>query len=186
MAHKRRTVLINKPFQLRFSLYVCSWLFALSAAYPIIIYSLYEKLIDYASKDPNGPPIADLQAGREGMIWTLILIQLAFLAITFLISIFVSHRIAGPVYKLGQFIEAIGRGKSDLHLRFRKHDHFHEAAEQFNDMAHGIRLQLSDNAATGRQAAALIERALSHVDPVGRVELEQAKALLQKLETRQP
>jgi hypothetical protein len=49
MPVRRARFLINQKFQLRFSFYVCSWIFALSLAYPLIIYNLFEFFIKYAT-----------------------------------------------------------------------------------------------------------------------------------------
>src|ERR1700722_9789421 len=96
--YHRRVFLINKKFQLRFAFYVCSWLVALSLAYPLIISGLFDYLIRYLALDPMGPAIGSLEQTREDLIWLLIMMQVVLLSLTFLISIFMSRKIAGPLY----------------------------------------------------------------------------------------
>src|SRR6185437_15171362 len=124
--YRRSIFLIDRPFQLRFSLYVCSWLFALSFVYPIIIYNLFDFLTRYLQLDPNGPGIASIQTTRKEVLFLLIFFQLIFLVITFMISVFVSHRIAGPLYKLKNFFKQNTSGKLSPELSFRKSDHFQD------------------------------------------------------------
>ena len=62
------------------------------------------------------------------------ILQLLFLAITFLLSIFLSHRIAGPLYKLRRGIEDVSKGNFDQRMTFRKNDHFIELQDAFNEM----------------------------------------------------
>lgn len=148
--YKRRTYLINKKFQLRFSFYVCSWLFGLSLVYPFIIYGVFDMFMRYAALDPMGPPVESLKEIRSDLIWMLVGLQALFLVITFVISIFVSHRIAGPLFKLRKSFHEAENGNLDQQIVFRKYDYFPELAESFNRMLSGIR---SDGKATGKTQA---------------------------------
>jgi methyl-accepting chemotaxis protein len=175
MAQYRRSIfLINKKFQIRFALYVCSWLAALSFVYPLIVTSLFSYFIRYASADPNGPPVQVLLETRQQVFALLILLQATFLIVTFLISIFMSHRIAGPIFKLTKFFEAAKNGNIQDELYFREKDHFKDVAVQYNEMMRGIR---------ARQEAAVreIEQALPSVSTDARASLEKALSALRPL-----
>lgn len=139
--HRRSLFLINRPFQLRFALYVCSWLFALSVVYPLIIYSLFDFFTRYLARDPNGPLVSNVVSMRQEVILLLVFFQIVFLVITFMISIFVSHRIAGPLYKLKNFFRQNTDGKLSPELRFRKGDHFTDIAEEYNEMLGNLRTE---------------------------------------------
>lgn len=140
--HRRSIFLINRPFQLKFAFFVCSWLFALSLAYPVIIYNLFDLFFRYLSRDPNGPGLAALQTFRQEIVLLLVAFQIFFLIITFMISIFVSHRIAGPLYKLKNFFKQNGAGKLSPELHFRKNDHFQDVAQEYNLMLAKLRAEL--------------------------------------------
>ena len=134
MKYKRSNILINRKFQFKFAFFVCTWIFVLSMVYPIIIYNLFEFFLRYV---PNTSPemmmrIRDVQSQ---VIFLLALLQLVFIAVTFLISIFLSHRIAGPLYKLRKSMEEISRGNFEMRITFRKNDHFGELQDTFNEMA---------------------------------------------------
>ena len=62
-------------------------------------------------------------------------LQLFLLAVTFLISIFLSHRIAGPVYRMRKVFEAARSGPLPQSVKFRKDDHFNELAQEYNLLA---------------------------------------------------
>ena len=134
MAYKRSILLINKPFQLRFSFYVCSWLFALSLIYPWIIQAVFSSFLEYVKLDPRGPELARLKSLQGEMSSALIFLQVGFLMVTFLVSIFLSHRIAGPLFKLRKFFAAAKAGNYTQRIQFRKADHFQELAESYNEM----------------------------------------------------
>lgn len=143
-AYRRSVFLINKRFQLRFSFYVCSWLFALSLIYPLIIYNLFDFFLQSATVDPHGPELAKINDIRGEMIRMLALLQVLFLSVTFMVSIFVSHRIAGPLYKLQQFFKAATQGDLKSSLSFRKADHFQELALSYNEMMDEVRHKFSE------------------------------------------
>jgi len=186
MPYRRSIFLINKRFQLRFSLYVCSWLFALSLIYPLIIHNLFELFVRHAALDPTGPALSQLEQTRTNVFWLLVFLQLMFLGITFLISIFMSHRIAGPLYKLHKFFADAEKGNLNQDLYFRKNDHFQDLAEDYNRMISGIRVILAKNVSSSSAAVARIERALPHVDEQGRKELEEALTALREINERTP
>jgi sensor histidine kinase YesM len=173
--YRRNIFLIDKPFQIRFAIYVCSWLIALSFVYPLIVYSMFDYFIRYASHDPNGPPVQVLHDLRYQVMMLLIALQLLFLFISFLISIFMSHRIAGPLYKLKLFLAKLREGDLKEELHFREKDHFRELAGDYNEAIKSIRSRMD-------AAAAEIERALPDASPPSREALQKALTGLRGLQ----
>lgn len=134
--YKRTQFLVNRKFQLKFAFYVCSWIFALSMVYPIIIYNLFEYFLTAIGPDASKISISleKVKALENQVLVLLGVLQLLFLGITFILSIFLSHRIAGPLFKLRRAIEETGKGNFDQRISFRKTDHFMELQDAFNDM----------------------------------------------------
>src|SRR4051812_1908446 len=179
-AYKRSVFLVNKGFQIRFCLYVCSWLLALSAVYPIVVYNLFGYLIRYVSLDPFGPPLEGILKTRTEVLWLLVIFQVVFALATFLISIFISHRIAGPLYKLGRFLDTAGSGNLKEKLTFRKTDHFQDLAIRYNEMVDGLRVVLGKNQDRISSAAKQVETAMKGSSGEARKELEGALASLRE------
>lgn len=175
--YRRSIFLINRPFQLRFAFYVCSWLFALSLVYPLIIYNLFDFFSRYLTRDPNGPSVAAIQSLRKEIVLLLVFFQVVFLLITFLISIFVSHRIAGPLYKLKNFFRQNGGGKLSPDLYFRKNDHFMDIAEEYNVMLSRLRAELRG----AREAISMTANELDGMSAGGTPKPEQLKKLISTL-----
>jgi sensor histidine kinase YesM len=178
MHSPRRIYLLNKGFQLRFAFYVCSWLIALSLAYPLIISNLFDYLIQYLALDPLGPALATLEKTREDLLWLLILMQAVMLTITFLISIFMSHKIAGPLYKLRRYFQEVRAGKLDQKLSFRKNDYFQELVPDYNSMMETIRHRIDVRSQGIESAISHIEKALDSSGPENKRELEAALHVL--------
>ena len=57
-------------------------------------------------------------------------IQLVFITMVFIMFIFLTHKIAGPMHKLKNHLLGIRQGKPISPLTFRNGDHFHDVAEE--------------------------------------------------------
>ena len=62
--------------------------------------------------------------------FTVGLTEIVCLVIVFLISLRSSHRIAGPLYVIGQNLKRIGEGDLAIKTRLRKTDHFQDLGAQ--------------------------------------------------------
>lgn len=175
--HRRRIFLINKKFQLRFALYVCAWLVAASFVYPVLLNNVANFFISIvAAKVPNAD-IAGLNSIRDQLFLLLIGSESALLALTFLVTLFIGHRIAGPIYKLGLYLDRVRQGDLTTPLHFRKFDHFKEVSDQYNEMLKNLRERVSE-------ASTHIQRAMEHVDGDGRAALQAALKALPKTEAQ--
>jgi sensor histidine kinase YesM len=173
MFHRRSIFLINKGFQLRFAFYVCSWLIALCLAYPLLIFNLFDYFMRYLVLDPLGPAVATLEKTRVELLWLLALMQIVILSLTFLISIFMSHRIAGPLYKLRQFLAKAKDGDLSQVLSFRKGDYFQELAKDYNELVESFRLKLEEKTDQISAPIPKLEKALAQANPEIRADLEE-------------
>lgn len=127
---KRSIVLINPKFQIKFSLIVVSIVFLSSLIYPFTIYDLFNSFIQ---NTPNSITQQQLEESRKNLIVWLVVYQVAFCAIIFIVSIFISHKIAGPIYKLSTFLKKLSDGVNPGRLYFRKGDHFLDVADDYNE-----------------------------------------------------
>lgn len=53
---------------------------------------------------------------------------------TFLMGVYVSHRVAGPIYNFIRVIKRASQGDSSVRLNLRDDDEFHDVAMSFNDL----------------------------------------------------
>lgn len=169
--YQRKILLINKPFQWRMALFVCSWVVALSFIYPLLVYNLFDFFIRYAEMDPNGPNLTVLKNARVDFLVLLGILQGTFLLLTLLVSLFLAHRIAGPLHKLKILFSKVRGGDLSDDLRLRKYDHFKDVALEYNLMLESLRQRTS-------AAASYIEAAKEHSNEEAKKKLDYAlKAL---------
>jgi methyl-accepting chemotaxis protein len=182
MAIYRRTqILINKRFQIRFALYVCGWIAAICFIYPLITQNLFDYFIRYAANDPMGPELVGLIKTKRDILNLIILTEVAFLLMTFLVCIYMSHRIAGPLYKLGRALRSVGDGSWRGPLGFRNKDWFNELADDFNRMQNGVHSRNQKETDIVKEVIARIESANQAASPEVRKELDRALTSLRGL-----
>ncbi len=66
------------------------------------------------------------------------MVPIIFILLT-IIVIFISHRIAGPLHRLKQYMKKLGDGDFALRLRFRTYDEIHDVADSFNEMVENLK-----------------------------------------------
>jgi len=144
----------------------------MSFFYPSII----ETVFDFLFKQINSlAPVESLDKFRElrkNLLYWIYVIQFTFLGMVTLIAFFLSHRIAGPVYKLQISLEA-AKTKALSRVFFRTHDHFKEVAETFNEL-----MKAQDLRAEKAQAH-LTEALAKTQDPVIKEALEKANQVME-------
>ena len=130
MAAYRRTIyLVNPRFQVKFSFFVSSLVFTCSLVYPLVIYETYDQLMEQAK---NTELVHYLGSSRGDILQMLILFQVIFVILVFIICIFQSHKIAGPLHRLRQYLARVREGQVREKITFRKGDNFQELAEELN------------------------------------------------------
>lgn len=123
--YKRSTFLINPGFQLSFSLIVCLIIFISSLIYPLILVDFLTEIMQ------RFPSLQDnMKLARNDLISFLAVIQLMYISMVFIMFIFLTHKIAGPMHKLKNHLANIRQGNPITPLSFRNGDHFHDVAEE--------------------------------------------------------
>ncbi|MHC4471243.1 MAG: hypothetical protein ACYTDY_01760 [Planctomycetota bacterium] len=151
-ADRRKTVVVDGRLQLGLSLRILLCL----ACYLLLFcgFALLQPFLFLLSDRASGG--AALAASRE--IEAFYSIMLGPLLLTFacmaLHCILLSHRIAGPAYRLERTCEAIEKGNLDVYVTLRQGDHLRRLADGTNRMISSLR---RDVAALKRETRALVE-----------------------------
>lgn len=81
----------------------------------------------------------------SSLIFTLLLQAVLFSAVIIFLTLFISHKIAGPIYRLEKSLDAIKNG--DLvadEIRLRSNDQIQNLAKSFNKMSSSVRLKVKE------------------------------------------
>lgn len=132
---RRRNFYVKKSFQSSFA-----WRFTALIALEALLVTL---LFFYVSRGTLTTAYLgnELRIERTAVFFfTTFLIISAIAAVTMtligtLVFVILSHRIAGPVYRLQRSLEEIRRGNLTLHVRLRRKDEFGELAADVNRLS---------------------------------------------------
>ncbi len=93
--------------------------------------------------------------GNEILLWKM-LVAIVFICF---VSIFVSHKIAGPVFRFEESARTIANGDFSLRIRLRKGDELHDLADAFNRMTESLESIVKENNAVLGRMTTLLEKA---------------------------
>ena len=135
----RRIVYIHKTFQRNFIMKFC--LIALAS---MLLASL---LLYFFSKDTMTATYRyhHLAIQRTGevllpaLIITNLIVLLGLIAATVLVTLYVSHKIGGPLYRLNKRLESIAQGDLTMQIRLRHHDQLTDFASAINTMTEALK-----------------------------------------------
>lgn len=139
MRKRRRIRIVNMEFQLNFILKFCA---------VIILAALTIAAIVYTLSIPSATTVFEnsrltLKRTADFILPILILSSLVAIIIaglvTVIITLFISHRIAGPLYRLEEDIAEVNRGNLSVKIQVRKKDELQNLAKSLNQMLKIIR-----------------------------------------------
>lgn len=138
MSNLRRHLIINPVFQVRFALLFTLAVIVFSSVFPIFVYTMFGTMENHSFFAKNPTAVQALREARYDLSIFLGLTAVVTGGTAFILALFHSHRIAGPLYKLRMSMVAMQQGILDQHIRFRTHDNFPELADGFNAMTDSI------------------------------------------------
>ena len=133
----RKKILINKRFQLKYALIIVCILLAMVALFEWDFYYTMKTILPKAfAKDII----------KEDILFFHILLlvkSFIFMVLVVFISLFFSHRIAGPAYRIQKVLSTmIEEGDLTKQFQLREKDELKELADALNTMTSNLRLKL--------------------------------------------
>lgn len=108
----------------------------------------------------------------------LILLGVVNVIIVILISLFFSHQIAGPVYKLEKTLNQIIEGDVNARFSFRQSDRFDELAVLLNDMKDKYTEAVKNAKQVNQKSIKILDEAIAKKDTAALSELKEANMQL--------
>ncbi len=113
-------------------------MFVFNMAFPLFIMSMFDFSAKHNLIVNNPVALNALNNARQEFIVLMIILEVCFIMMTFVLALFHSHKIAGPLYKLRVSMQALKQGVLDRHISFRSKDNFPELADEFNEMSDAV------------------------------------------------
>ncbi len=132
----RKKFMVERGFQIRFMAVI---IIAMVLIALVTGMSMYTAVMQTLVNQFHGESLAAIQHAITAKLFVRSLLLIFAIAI---ISVFISHRIAGPIYKFERILEAMAAGQKVREITLRKHDEFYRLARAINEL---IRRQGSGN-----------------------------------------
>jgi methyl-accepting chemotaxis protein len=122
----KRTYLINKPLQIKYALIIGGVLIVMLVLVQIHTYLTIQSILPNLFSSVLGKQVRTIQ------FW-LAVNSLIYVAVVGILSVFLSHKIAGPIYRFETAIqEVLDSGDSTKRIALRKGDELHSLADRLN------------------------------------------------------
>jgi len=142
--YKRKIFIINKKYQFRYLFIIIStMLISMASVYFTVFYVIWNKVIDEFFFVPEASKkLADIFVQTS----QLLVIPVILLAVIFTFAgIILSHRVAGPIFRVECVARELAKGNLDIKIKFRKGDELQELADSLNGMITGIRSMVKED-----------------------------------------
>lgn len=137
---RRNTIFIKKGLQIRYMVLI---ILSVLCGLAIMTFELTATLSDLFDTYPVlVQPIYDEFIPIAASFFYKIAIYLLFVVV---ISAFLSHKMAGPVYRFEQVCKAIAQGDFSQRVHLRKGDQFMELQDDFNAMMDRVEAEINKN-----------------------------------------
>ena len=135
-----QSVLIHRPMQREFTFVMLAIMMTAATAVGIVIHKTLSTLTEDAPATISRTTLERMiyDANSQLVVTSILIIFLAVIA-TGLFGIFFLHRVAGPVYRMGQVLKRMGGGEIPNEVQLRRRDFFKETAEELNRVIHLLR-----------------------------------------------
>lgn len=142
--YKRRNYLIKKDFQLKFILKFCLLLFIGVVISTVLLFLFCQGTLTSSFQQSRlvieNTGLAILPSVVYTNLITLGLITLATITVT----LFVSHKIAGPMFRFQKELEDVGKGNLTRKVTFRSKDQIGDMAVSLNNMIGSLHEKVLD------------------------------------------
>ncbi len=136
---KRKIILINKAFQGRFILSVLATIILFGLCSAAIIYGLIDSDLHMQSQSAH----VNIANTWERLGFSILLgnIVAAIIAglMAVIVVLYISHKIAGPLYRFETLCKEVGDGNLDTITYLRANDQLQELAQSFSKMVDNLR-----------------------------------------------
>jgi signal transduction histidine kinase len=142
---KRTQYIIAKQFQLRFSILLSVVGVAVTAIIGFILYGVLAKTqsLLLGTNIVLSPEVIDfLQQQRSLFLYSLLGTFVGVTVVLLVMGIFVSHRLAGPIFAIGRKMNDLSQGNFNATLHLRKNDEFQDLKDKFNNLVKSLQNQV--------------------------------------------
>jgi len=141
---RRRKYLVNRQFQYRYMALLMLQMSAILASLGLLVFSHVQRTTEIAMNLPfvegisNAALLSDLSDNLHGFHLRSLMLLALISVILVVFGLMGSHRLAGPMIKLENFLNLLAAGDFSQRITFRRHDFLDEFADRINQTVESI------------------------------------------------
>jgi len=136
---RRRVYFIEKKFQIRFILKFCTLVITGSLLVGALMYFLSQRSATVVFENTRATVKSTADFLLPLLIQTIIVVSVIVAISTAILTFFISHKIAGPLYRLKKELNAVGFGQLAGPFSLRKDDQLQDVANSMSEMVKVLR-----------------------------------------------
>jgi hypothetical protein len=128
-SHHRRTYLVDRVFQLKYTLLLMGAGLLVALLFALWIYQAYRQVTVLVAIDPSLRP--ELQRAERHLLMTFLGIAVLMSAALGLVGVLLTHRVAGPIFVMGHYMSVLAEGRYPRMRTLRRNDELKAFFEVF-------------------------------------------------------
>jgi len=153
---RRRKYIIDKSYQYRFISVVLLSILLIFILCLVLVLSVLGTVMDELFDVPGAA--AHYPALLNAVLVSVWPWLIVILGVGFLLSLLISHQIAGPIYRLKMVSRDIRAGNFKVKVKFRKHDQLHDVAAAVNSITGKLSEVIKDDHKLLKDANELLKK----------------------------
>lgn len=155
---KRRTVFIQPAFQGRFIAWMLAMIVVFGVCSAAILYFLLASDLENETRAAHLRIIDTWQKLGLSIILANAMSAIFIGISVTVVVLYISHKIAGPMYRLQILFKEVGRGNLDISVRLRDKDQLQELANSFDEMLADLRQRRNRQDAALQEAQGIVDQ----------------------------
>lgn len=144
LKNRRRNYFIKKEFQTKFILKFCILVMLTALISALLIYRFSDQSLTTVFENSRIKIVPSTRFIMPGLILSSLISVVLIGTATIVVVLFISHRIAGPLYKFESLLERMASGDISFDVHLRRKDEVRKLAEAFSKAVRGINGLLCD------------------------------------------
>ena len=144
LKNRRRNYFIKKEFQTKFILKFCILVMLTALISAFLIYRFSGQSVTTVFENSRIKIVPSTHFIMPGLILSSLISVVLIGTATIVVVLFISHRIAGPLYKFESLLERMASGDISFDVHLRRKDEVKKLAEAFSKAVRGINDLLCD------------------------------------------
>jgi hypothetical protein len=147
----RRTFVVDRGFQLKYTLMLAITGAVISAVFGCLMYAAHVEarrtVESYRTLVPSAWLKIQLSQGETTMLWLVAGVTVMMAAALGLFGVLITHRVAGPIYVMSNYMAVLGNGRFPRMRPLRKNDELKHFFDRFHEAVEMLKKRETDEAA---------------------------------------